>query len=152
MPDMSLPLKEFSERLDEKEQNHKKIILAVDDSPVILKSVSSVLSDVYKVYMLSNPTKIEITLKKIIPDLFLLDYQMPGINGFELIQIIRSFKEHKNTPVIFLTSMRTPNILTAAIALGASDCLVKPCNPDVLRKKVARYIDDPYSTLFEKME
>ena len=140
MPDIDLPLKESSKRLDEEEQNRKKIILAVDDSPVILKSVLSVLSDVYKVYTLPKPTELEKILQKLTPDLFLLDYQMPEINGFELIPIIRNFEEHKDTPIIILTSMGTDDTLTTAIALGASDFVVKPFQPDILREKIAMHI------------
>ena len=128
------------ESLDNEEHNRKKIILVIDDSPVILKSVSSVLSDMYKVYMLPKPTELQKVLQKLVPDLFLLDYQMPEINGFELIPIIRSFEEHKNTPIIFLTSMGTADILTTASALGASDFVVKPFEPDILREKIAKHI------------
>jgi len=138
--DTTLSLKEVIEHLDDEETSRRKIILAVDDSPVILKSVSSVLSDVYKVYTLPKPTELEKILHRLTPDLFLLDYQMPEINGFELIPIIRKFEEHKNTPVIFLTSMGTVDTLTAAIALGACDFVVKPFNPDVLREKIAKNI------------
>jgi DNA-binding response OmpR family regulator len=65
---------------------------------------------------------------------------MPDINGFELIPIIRSYAEHKDTPVIFLTSIGTIDNVTAAIALGASDFIVKPFNPESLREKVSKHI------------
>jgi len=136
--DNRLPLKEYIKLFDEEERNRKMIILAVDDSPVVLKSVSSVLCDVYKVYTLPKPTELEKILQRLTPDLFLLDYQMPEINGFELIPIIRSFKEHKDTPIVFLTSQGTIDTLTAAIALGACDFVVKPFNPDVLRERIKK--------------
>ena len=136
MPDSCLPGK----RLDDGEKNRKKIILAVDDSPVLLKSVSAALSDVYKVYMLSDPAELEKVLRKLTPDLFLLDYQMPLINGFDLIPIIRSFEKHKDTPIIFLTSMRKLEILTAAISFGACDCIIKPFKPAILRNKIEKHI------------
>ena len=136
----SLPLKEFIKRLDEEEANRKLVILAVDDSPVILQSVSAVLNDTYKVYTLPKPAELEKVLKRLTPDLFLLDYLMPDINGFELIPIIRSLNEYKNTPIIFLTSEGTIDTLTAARGLGASDFVVKPFDPEVLREKIARHI------------
>ena len=138
--DGSLSLKEYIKRLDEEEADRKLIILTVDDSPVILQSVTSVLNDIYKVYALPKPTELEKVLERLTPDLFLLDYLMPDINGFELVPMIRSMEEHKDTPIIFLTSEGTVDTLTAALGLGACDFVVKPFNPEVLREKVARHI------------
>jgi len=119
---------------------YKPVIISVDDSPVILNMVSSVLSGEYKVFTLSKPSELERILGKIQPDLFLLDYKMPESTGFDLIPVIRGFKEHKSTPIIFLTSEGTIDNLTAAVALGASDFIVKPFNPDVLREKISKHI------------
>jgi len=116
--------------------SRKRIILAVDDSPVLLKSVASVLNDEYKVFTLPRPAEIKRILEQIVPDLFLLDYLMPDINGYELIQIIRSFEEHKETPIIFLTSMETID----SKAAGAVDFIVKPFSPESLREKISKYI------------
>ena len=127
-------------RLSEKEAGRKPLILAVDDSPVILKSVSSLLSDEYKVFTLLKPMELEKILRQIVPDLFLLDCQMPERSGFELVPIIRSFEEHKDTPIIFLTSKVTDDNLAAAMALGASDFVVKPYVPEVLRERIAKHI------------
>jgi len=133
-------LKEIIERLDAEEASRKMLVLAVDDSPVILKTVSSVLDDTYKVYVLPKPTKIKDVLQKLTPELFLLDYQMPELTGFELVPIIRSFEEHKETPIVFLTSIGTIDNVSAALALGACDFLVKPFKPDILREKIAKHI------------
>jgi len=140
LPDASILLMEYIRFLDKEEENRKLVILAVDDSMVILKSVASVLSDIYKVYTLPKPGELKTVLKNLTPDLFLLDYQMPEINGFELIPIIRKFDEHKDTPIIFLTSEGTFDNVTAALALGASDFVIKPFNPDVLRERIAKHI------------
>ena len=121
-------------------RNNKPIILAIDDSPVILKAVSSVLNDGYKVFTLSKPMDLEKVLQKLNPDLFLLDYKMPEINGFDLIPVIRRFKKHKNTPIIFLTSDGSFDNVTAAMALGACDFVVKPFMPDTLREKILKHI------------
>lgn len=128
-------------RLDNEEALVKPVILAIDDSPVILKTVSSVLSNDYKVYTLPKPTELGKVLQKVTPDLFLIDYQMPELNGFDLVPIIRSFDGHKDTPIIFLTSEDTLDALNAAIALGSSDFIVKPYNSDLLRETIAKYID-----------
>ena len=123
-----------------KEAARNPVILAVDDSPVVLKSVSSVLSDSYKVYTLTESAKIENVLKHLTPDLFLLDCMMPALDGFELARIIRSFSEHEETPIIFLTSEGTLENVSAAIDAGANDFIVKPFNPGELRERIAMWI------------
>ncbi|MCL2768198.1 MAG: response regulator, partial [Synergistaceae bacterium] len=120
---------------------NKPIILAVDDSPVILNTLSSILSDEYKVYTISKPTELEKVLKNLNPDLFLLDYMMPEINGFDLIPVIKSFKRHISTPIIFLTSEGQFDTVITALALGASDFIVKPFKPDALREKIMKHIN-----------
>jgi len=135
-----ISLSEFLQRLDDEEANRKPVILAVDDSPAILQSVSAVLSADYKVYTLPKPEELEKVLQNLTPDLFLLDYRMPGINGFDLVPIIRGYPDHKDTPIIFLTSEGTVDHVTAAIMLGASDFAVKPFKVDQLREKIAKHI------------
>jgi CheY-like chemotaxis protein len=135
-----LPLADYIKQLDTEEASRKLVILAVDDSHVILNSISSVLSDDYKVITLAKPAKLEMLLTKITPELFLLDYLMPEISGFDLIPIIRGLKEHKETPIVFLTSAGTIDTVTAALTLGACDFVVKPFNPDVLRDKIKKHI------------
>ena len=137
---VSYPLKKFLKQLDQEEATRKLRILAIDDAPVMLKTISSVLSDEYKVYGMTNPTMLEKFLHQITPELFLLDYQMPELNGFDLVPIIRSFDEHKDTPIIFLTSLGTTDHVSAALTLGACDFIVKPFQGNILREKIARHI------------
>ena len=139
-PGLSLSLKEVLQQLDEREANRKLRILAIDDSTVMLKTISSVLSEQYKVFTLAKPKMLENLLQQITPELFLLDYKMPELSGFDLIPIIRSFKEHKDTPIIFLTSEGTVETLSAAVMLGACDFLAKPLHPEILREKIANHI------------
>jgi DNA-binding response OmpR family regulator len=128
---------------DEDIVDGKPVILAIDDAPDVLKSVHAVLRDKYRVYTLPKPGKLHEILLKTKPDLFLLDYQMPAMSGFEIIPIIREYPEHRNTPIIFMTSAGTVDHLTAAVGLGVCDFIVKPVDMDVLREKVASHIDHP---------
>ena len=132
---LSMPLRDY---INENYNHRKPVILAVDDSPDILKAIYSVLKDDYKVIPLSHPEQLENTLNHVTPDLFLLDYRMPEINGFDLIPIIR--KKHPDTPIIFLTAVGTIDHKSAAVMLGACDFLVKPLKADVLHKTIARHI------------
>jgi len=122
------------------EVKHKPVILAVDDSFMVLKSVSSYLSDDYKVYMLGKSYLLEKMLDRIKPDMFLLDYNMPVLNGFELVPIIKSYARYKSTPIIFLTSEGTLDNVASAVALGACDFISKPVQPAALRERIGRHI------------
>ena len=137
---------------DDEEDVNRPRILAVDDSPAMLKSIHYALCDLYKVYTLSKPERVESFLRKVTPDLFLLDYKMPEMNGFELIPIIRNFSAHRETPIVFLTSEGTVDHLTAAIHLGACEFIVKPFSTRVLRKKIETHLNKkPESTKEEDL-
>jgi CheY-like chemotaxis protein len=133
-------LKDALAELEQKEADRKLRVLAVDDSPVVLRSISSALGSDYKVYGMHKPTMLKNFLEQIAPDLILLDYEMPEINGFGCIPIIRSFEEHKNTPIVFLTSSGTAEHVSKALSLGASDFMVKPFQGDQLLDKVEKHI------------
>lgn len=133
-------LKTVLERLDYEEATRKLRILAVDDASFMLTTIKIVLSSDYEVFALTKATLIERFLRHTTPELFLLDYNMPDISGFELIPIIRSFREHKDTPIIFLTAMGTPEHVKTAVSLGACDYMVKPLNAEILLEKVAKHI------------
>jgi CheY-like chemotaxis protein len=139
-PDEQASLKKLIKFLDDDEAGRKMMVLAVDDSPAILTAVETVLNKTYNVFKLPRPEMLESVLTQVRPDLFLLDYRMPGLSGFELIPVIRSFAEHKDTPVIFLTSEGTMDHVSAAMALGACDFIVKPFQADMLCQKVAKHI------------
>lgn len=132
--------KEVINFLDREQAARKLRILVIDDSPMLIKTVSSILNRDYQVYGMTEPKNLENFLQQITPELFLLDYKMPDLSGFDLIPIIRKFEEHKNTPIIFLTSMGTPEHVSAAFALGACDFVVKPFQGNILREKIDRHI------------
>jgi len=120
----------------------KPVILAVDDNPSILKSVNFFLRDKYSVSTLPNPEKIRELLTMITPDLFILDCNMPVLNGFDLVPIIRGYPAYTETPIIFLTGEGTIDNFSVAMTLGASDFLVKPIDETMLRDKVNQQLKD----------
>ena len=130
----------YTQSPDKDDADNKPVVLVVDDSPVVLKSVSAYLGGEYKVYILAKSYLLKKMLSQIKPDLFLLDYNMPVLNGFDLIPIIRGFAEHRKTPIIFLTSEGTIDNVSSAVQLGACDFISKPVQPGTLRERIARYI------------
>jgi CheY-like chemotaxis protein len=69
-------------------------------------------------------------------DLVLLDIEMPGMTGFEVIDSIKKIPGCGEIPVIFITSHAAPDLIVAAYDHGARDYIVKPINAEVLRNKV----------------
>jgi len=119
----------------------RPIILAVDDNPSILKAVKHIIGDKYIVYLLQEPEKVREFLKRIEPDLFLLDCNMPKLSGYDLVPIIRETELHMETPIIYLTSDGTIDNLSAAVGFGASDFIVKPIDETVLCEKLAEHLE-----------
>ena len=125
-----------------KREANKPVILAVDDDSVVLQSIHYALREKYRVLTVSNPEGLKELLAQVSPDLFLLDYKMPSLTGFDLIPVIRSFPAHESKPIIILTSEGTADNVGTAIRLGACDFLVKPVNDVLLRKKISQHLAD----------
>jgi len=128
-----------------KEQDRPKV-LVIDDSPTILREVNSVLRDQYIIFGLPTPETATETIVKIAPDLIVLDYIMPEVSGFEVIQIIKKIQGYEDTPIIFLTAEGTIENLSIAMSLGANDFVVKPIKPEIFKEKVNHHIAN-YRTL-----
>ena len=122
------------------EAGNKPNILVVDDVVSMLRAIQYALHDRYKVYILSKSEDVLDFLKSNNPDLILLDYVMPVLGGFDLIPIIKALPDHKNTPIIIITTEGTQDHVNQAISLGASDFIVKPFKPKELNDKVAKHI------------
>ena len=140
VPRGDMSLGEYIDLLDKNSAGRKLSIMAVDDSPDILKAIYLVLKNEYKVFPVSDPTQIDEMLKHVTPDLFLLDYKMPRLDGLDVIAIIRGFKEHKDTPVVFLTAVGNIDRKSAAVMLGACDFLEKPIEADRLIEIITKHI------------
>jgi DNA-binding response OmpR family regulator len=115
-------------------------VLAVDDVPGMLRAINYALRFKYDVHALASPSDVKDYLTKVTPDLIILDYKMPEMNGVELIPVIRAFPEHKETPIMILTSGLNAEQKAEALNMGVCDYIIKPFDPAVLREKIDRYI------------
>lgn len=113
----------------------KKKILLVDDEPDIIEFMQyNLIKEGFDVITAYDGYE---ALKKMPgePDLIILDILMPGMDGFETCRKIRSQKEFKNTPIIFLTAKSGEADEIQGLELGASDYIQKPISP---KKLIAR--------------
>jgi len=134
------PSKKRQNPEEEGEIDDKPIVLIVDDVSSMLRAMQYALNDKYNVYALSKSEDAIDFLRTKKPDLILLDYVMPVINGFDLIPIIRELPGHKETPIIIITTEGTQDHVNKAMSIGAADFIVKPFKPKELNDKVAKHI------------
>lgn len=119
----------------------KKKIVAVDDSGIILKMLMKVLGEKYDLHAFSGGMRALQFLKDRTPDLIILDIDMPEINGYEMLKMIKEKEHLKKVPVIFLTSNSDKNHVVKAVAGGAKDYVVKPIDEDILVDKVRTVLE-----------
>src|SRR5258708_36878573 len=118
-------------------------ILVVDDNVENLMAMEALLtSPDYKVIQAPSG---EAGLRWLLEEDFaviLLDVRMPDLDGFETAMLIRGRERSQYTPIIFLTGYESNTInLFKGYSLGAEDYLVKPVVPEVLRAKVAVFVE-----------
>jgi putative two-component system response regulator len=113
-----------------------KTIFVVDDSDTSLLLAKEALENHYKVLTIPSGAKMFQLLEKIIPDLILLDIEMPEMDGFETLQKLKSNSLYKDIPVIFLTNYREEKIETFGFKLGGVDFISKPFSTPVLLNRI----------------
>ncbi|MDR2559562.1 MAG: response regulator [Oscillospiraceae bacterium] len=114
-------------------------ILAVDDANVFLMIIKATLQDSgYKVTCINSGEAALNYLKNNRPGLFILDIEMPGMDGYELAQKIR--KAGHGAPIIFLTGNSKKDSVIKAMQAGANDFIVKPVNKEQLLERIGKYI------------
>ena len=96
-------MENIKRQMDEYYKMKKRTILAVDDSGVILRNIKTLLEDKYQVIPVNSSEMAIKYLALNIPDLILLDYEMPIVDGKQFMQMIREDTEFQNIPIIFLT-------------------------------------------------
>ena len=124
-------------------EQQRASILIVDDRPENLLALEATLEPLGHelIRAHSGPEALRALLQHDIA-VILLDVQMPGMNGFETVEIIKSRERTKHIPVIFLTAIsKEDQYVFKGYEVGAVDYMFKPLQPDVLRSKVSVFVD-----------
>lgn len=112
----------------------KQKIIVVDDEPKILRFVSANLrAQKYDVFTYANGYEMLGEYDRIMPDLILLDILMPEIDGFEVLETLRSFT---NAPVIMLSACHDASDKVTALDLGSDDYMTKPFTLEELYARI----------------
>lgn len=107
-------------------QEELKHILIVDDSAVTLRSVKSLLDKKYRVSVATSGQMAIKSMQRNLPDLVLLDYEMPECDGKETLEMIRANEEMKDVPVMFLTGVADKQHIASVLALNPVGYMLKP--------------------------
>ena len=117
-------------------------VLVVDDDERNLLAITHVLEDLAEVVVAKSGEEALRHLLKGDFAVILLDVFMPGMDGYETAQMIRSREQTKRVPIVFLSAVNKENEhLLRGYTLGAVDYVFKPVEPVVLRSKVAVFVD-----------
>ncbi|HDZ41942.1 MAG TPA: response regulator [Bacteroidetes bacterium] len=109
----------------------KKDILIIDDSNTNLVLLESLLKrNGYSVFSATNGRLGLDMVNKNIPDLIFLDIKMPGLGGFEFIEILKRNEDFKNIPVVILSAVSDRESIKKSQELGVCDYLTKPLSLD----------------------
>lgn len=118
--------KKCQEILNVSDETVRRHILVVDDDPVTLRSMKSMLEKYYSVAIAPSGTKAMAMLGKKRPDLILLDYEMPVCDGRMTLEMIKQEEEFADIPVIFLTGVTDKKHIQAVLQLKPANYLLKP--------------------------
>ena len=118
--------------------------LVIDDSGVMRRIHKNILLehkiDESQIFEAENgEVAVKIAEKEDI-GLFLLDWNMPKLDGLKFVQIVRSIKKYEDTPIIMITSEAAKYNVVDAISAGVTNYVVKPIKGDILWEKISRYV------------
>lgn len=129
---------ELTNYIREQHQADRKKVLVVDDSGAMLRNVKGWLEDKYQVILANSGTMAikYLTLNR--PDLILLDYEMPVIDGRQVLEMIRSEADFRDVPVIFLTGKDDRESVMNVMAMKPDGYLLKSLRPE----QIVQAVDD----------
>lgn len=118
----------------------KQHILVVDDNAVVLRNIKGILDTKYSVAVATSGIHTFTSIGKQMPDLILLDYEMPGMNGKEVLEKLQSDEELCEIPVVFLTSADSKEIVMELLALKPAGYILKPVDSQLLFDRIEEII------------
>ena len=116
-------------------------IMTVDDSPSMRMLLRAALGDLgYKVVEAEDGMQALDRIGGADPDLLITDINMPNLDGFGLIERLRARAEHRNLPILVLTTESSDEKKQRARAAGATGWIVKPFHPEKLAAAIRRVL------------
>ncbi|MDB5707252.1 MAG: cheB [Sphingomonas bacterium] len=111
-------------------------LLIIDDDIGFIKILGSMLGEYPNQYFADSGLEGLRLAREIVPDLILLDFEMPGLGGADLGMILKSDPALAAVPVIFITSHREVSVVTATFQAGGKEFITKPVSRSILLDRV----------------
>ena len=115
-------------------------ILIADDEPMNLEILEVMLMDNYEIKCVENGVECIKSIDERIPDLLLLDFSMPEMDGIEVCEILRSNDKTENLPIVMVSGYSSKEHISSARKAGANDYVTKPFTQEEILKAVVEYI------------
>lgn len=115
-------------------------ICIVDDNMTSLSLARDMLKTSYKVYPAPSAEKFFEIIENIRPDLILMDVEMPVMNGYEAVKILKEKEQFADIPVIFLTAKNDDESELKGFELGAVDYITKPFHPAIIKARISTHL------------
>ncbi|OIP58293.1 MAG: diguanylate cyclase response regulator [Helicobacteraceae bacterium CG2_30_36_10] len=120
---------------------NESVILIVDDVSSNVEVLAAILKDDYQIKVAQSGAKaIELAVQNPVADLILLDVEMPGMDGFEVLKRLKSSRVTQHIPVIFITSYNTTEEEEKGLLQGAVDYITKPIRPVIVKARIKTHI------------
>jgi len=115
-----------------------KKILFVEDSPTMRRIIENSLKKlgIKEITDAENGVDALEKIQKQEFDLMLTDWNMPEMNGKELVEHVRKMEKYKNLPILMITTRGMQEDVVTAIKSGVNGYIVKPFTPEILKKKM----------------
>lgn len=119
----------------------KETIMIVDDEPDALALMQNILTDQgYELITVSNATEVGLKAATLDPNLILLDFLMPELDGFEVCKALRANEQTRNIPIMAVTCLTKEEDIERIFECGADEYLPKPFKMEQLQEKVQELV------------
>jgi len=119
----------------------QRTIFIVDDNDINLSIAKEALRAQYKVFTMPSAAKMFSFMEKIRPDMILLDIEMPEMDGFEALTLLKKNNLYADIPVIFLTGTNDSSIEIRGLELGVIDFIIKPFSANALIERINSHFE-----------
>ncbi|MCI7106925.1 MAG: response regulator [Agathobacter sp.] len=134
--DVKVSAKKIDDYIKSNGKHVKKKILVVDDSGAVLRSVKGWLEDKYQVILANSGAMAIKYLATNRPDLVLLDYEMPVVDGSQVLEMMRTEMEFSDIPVMFLTSKNDKESIMKVMELKPEGYILKSTPPEQIKQEI----------------
>lgn len=120
----------------------KRTVLVIDDSGIMLRHIKSMVEEEYEVYLAVSGRIGVSMVEKHNPDIVLLDYDMPQMNGGETFDAIRATKNGQNVPIVFLTGVDDKEVIVRILEKKPAEYIMKPPSKEKLLSVISSVLNE----------